>query len=92
MTTPMNDALTLQLKNLIIVTLKLDGVAPADIPSDEPLIGSTQFGLDSLDALELVLAVEKAYGVKIGNSEASRTALASVNTLATYIRSHSAVA
>lgn len=88
----MNDTLTLQLKTLIIATLKLDGVAPADIPSEEPLIGSTQFGLDSLDALELVLAVEKEYGVKIGNSEASRAALASVDSLAAYIRAHAAVA
>jgi acyl carrier protein len=88
----MQDSLTIQLKTLIIATLKLDGVAPTDIPSDEPLIGSAQFGLDSLDALELVLAVEKTYGVKIGNSEASRTALASVSTLAAYIRTHTAVA
>ncbi|MDP1579874.1 MAG: phosphopantetheine-binding protein [Candidatus Didemnitutus sp.] len=88
----MNDSLTLELKTLIIATLKLEDVSPADIPDNEPLIGSAQFALDSLDALELVLAVEKEYGVKIGTSEASRSALASVNTLATYIRSHVAAA
>lgn len=84
----MTDPLTLELKTLIIATLKLEGVAPADLPDDEALIGSPRFGLDSLDALELVLAVEKAYGVKIGTSEASRAALTSVNTLAAYVRSH----
>ena len=83
----MSDPLTLRLKTLIITTLKLDGVRPEDIPDDEPLIGSPRFGLDSVDALELVLAFEKEFGVKIGSSEESRRALASVNTLATYLRS-----
>jgi acyl carrier protein len=88
----MTNHLTLHLKTLIIATLRLDGVAPGDIPDDEPLIGSAQFGLDSLDALELVLAIEKEYGVKIGNSEESRQALASVSTLAAYVRTHAAAA
>jgi acyl carrier protein len=82
----MTDTLVLQLKNLIIATLKLDGVQPGDIPDQEPLIGSPRFGLDSLDALELVLAVEKEFKVKIGSSEESRAALASVATLAEFIR------
>jgi acyl carrier protein len=85
----MADPLNLELKNLIIATLKLQGVAPGDIPDDEPLIGSPRLGLDSIDALELVLAIEKRYGVKIGNSEESRAALASVNTLTGFLRKHS---
>jgi acyl carrier protein len=83
----MPDPFTLRLKTLIITTLKLDGVRPADIPDDEPLIGSPRFGLDSIDALELVLAIEKEFGVKIGSSEESRRALTSVNSLAAYLRS-----
>ena len=83
----MPDPLPLRLKLLIIATLKLDDVRPEEIPDDEPLIGSPRFGLDSLDALELVLAIEQEFGVKIGNSEESRQALASVNTLAAYLRS-----
>ena len=82
----MSDALNLRLKTLIVATLKLDGVQPADIPDDEPLIGSPRFGLDSIDALELVLAIEKEFGVKIGSSEESRRALASVSALAAYLR------
>ena len=82
----MSDPLTLRLKNLIITTLKLDGIRPEDIPDDDPLIGSPRFGLDSIDALELVLALEKEFGVKIGSSEESRQALATVNTLAAYLR------
>jgi acyl carrier protein len=82
----MSDTLTLRLKNLIITTLKLDGIRPEDIPDDEPLIGSPRFGLDSVDALEIVLAIEKEFSVKIGSSEESRQALATVNTLAAYLR------
>ena len=88
----MSDPLVLRLKQLIIATLKLEGVGPDDIPGDESLIGSPRLGLDSLDALELVLAVEKEFGVKIGNSEESRQALASVNTLAAFLRERVAVA
>ena len=86
----MTDPLTLRLKSLVLATLKLDGVRPEDLPEDEPLIGSPRFGLDSLDALELVLAIEQEFGVKIGSSEESRRALGSVNTLAAYLRAHAA--
>ena len=82
--------LTLRLKTLIVETLKLDDVRPEEIPDDEPLFGSPRFGLDSIDALELVLAIEKEFGVKIGSSEESRRALGSVNTLAAYLRAHPA--
>ena len=82
----MSDPLITRLKNLIVTTLKLDGVRPEDIPDDEPLIGSPRFGLDSIDALELVLVIEKEFGVKIGSSEESRQALASVSSLAGYLR------
>ena len=82
----MPDQLTTRLKQLIVATLKLNDVRPEDIPDSEPLIGSSEFGLDSIDALELVLALEKEFGVKIGSSEESRKALATVNTLAAFIR------
>jgi acyl carrier protein len=82
----MPDPLALRLKTLVVGTLKLDDVKPEDFPDDEPLVGSSRFGLDSIDALELVLAIEKEFGVKIGSSEESRRALASVAALAAYIR------
>ena len=82
----MSDPLNARLKALIVETLKLDDVRPEDIPDDEPLFGSPRFGLDSIDALELVLKLEKEFGVKIGSSEESRQALGSVSTLANFIR------
>ncbi len=83
--------LTLRLKTMIISTLNLEGIRPEDIPDDEALIGSPRFGLDSIDALELVLAIEKNFKVKIGSSEESRKALASVAALASYLRSKSSL-
>jgi len=88
----MPDSLTLRLKQLIIATLKLDDLKPEDIPDDEALIGSPRLGLDSIDALELVVVIEKEFGVKIGSSEESRKALASVGTLAAYLRARSTAA
>lgn len=88
----MSDPLVLRLKTLIIETLKLDDVKPEDIPDDEALFGSARFGLDSIDALELVLRLEKEFGVKIGSSEESRKALASVSELAAFIRARQAEA
>ena len=82
----MSDPLVARLKTLIVTTLKLDDVRPEDIPDDEPLFGSSRFGLDSIDALELVVKLEKEFGIKIGSSEESRQALASVGALAAYIR------
>jgi acyl carrier protein len=84
----MSDPLVSRLKALVVSTLKLDGVRPDDIPDDEMLIGTPRFGLDSVDALELVLALEKEFGVKIGSSEESRQALATVNSLAAFIRAN----
>jgi acyl carrier protein len=82
----MSDLLNARLKNLIVQTLRLKDVKPEEILDDEPLFGTSRFDLDSIDALELVLRLEKEFGIKIGSSEESRQALATVATLADFIR------
>jgi len=72
------------LKRLIVQTLNLEGVDPASIGDDQPLFGSG-LGLDSVDALELMVAVEKEYGIKVDTNEVDRTAFESVTTLARMI-------
>ncbi|WP_309387033.1 phosphopantetheine-binding protein [Cerasicoccus frondis] len=79
-------ALKDQLKNLIIDALQLEDVEPADLADDEPLMDSG-LGLDSIDALELVVRIEKEFKIKIKNSEEAREALGSINTLANFIES-----
>ena len=81
----MADPLKTNLKELIVTTLKLEGVTAADLADDEPLIGSG-LNLDSIDALELVVTLEKRYGIKISSSEESRQALASIAHLAEFVR------
>jgi acyl carrier protein len=82
----MSDFLNARLKTLIVQTLRLKDVKPEEILDHEPLFGTSRFDLDSIDALELVLRLEKEFGVKIGSSEESRQALATVATLADFIR------
>jgi len=81
----MTDPLISNLKRLIVQALRLEDVSPEEIPDDEPLIGAG-LNLDSIDALELVVQLEKEFGIKISNSEESRKALASIAQLAQYIR------
>ena len=89
LSSPATDPLLVRLKRLIVSTLRLDDVDPDKIPDNEPLIGGG-LNLDSIDALELVVSLEKEFGIKIASSEESRAALASVASLADYIRSHPA--
>jgi acyl carrier protein len=59
-----------------------------EIGDDLPLFGPNGLGLDSIDALELVVSLEKNFGVSVPNSEAARKALVSVNTIHDYVLSH----
>ena len=81
----MSDPLHYRLKHLLVETLHLEGVTPDNIKDDEPLMGAG-LALDSIDALELVVKIEREFGIKIASSEESRVALASIDSLATFIR------
>ncbi len=83
-----SDTLITRLKHLIVETLNLEDIKPEEIDENAPLIGSG-LALDSIDALELVVKLEKEFGIKISSSEESKTALASVSALADFIRKHS---
>jgi acyl carrier protein len=73
-----------ELKSKIIECLKLQDVTPEQIDDNAPLFG-TGLGLDSIDALELVVMLEKNYGIVIKDIEAGRPAFQSVRTLADFI-------
>lgn len=77
-----------EIKQLIIDVLQLEDITPADIDSDAPLFGDG-LGLDSIDALELGVAIQKRYGVTLSaKSEETRRHFASVRALGVLIHSN----
>jgi acyl carrier protein len=76
-----------EVKQLIVDALQLDDVKPDDISDTDPLFGGG-LALDSIDALELAIAVTRAYGVKMAQNEETRAAFRSVGHLADFILLH----
>ena len=81
-------ALEYDLKKLIIDELKIEDVEPEDIGDTDALFGDG-LGLDSLDAVELVVILKKHYNIDLEDMEKARAAFASIKALATYIRTNS---
>ncbi len=85
----MEDDLIQELTEMLIETCRVTDPVLTELSPDAPLIGpDSPFGLDSLDAVEVVVAVQRKYNVRIENQESSRQVLQSLRTLADYIRSH----
>jgi acyl carrier protein len=78
------DSLILELKEKIIKSLNLEEVKPEDIADDAPLFGEG-LSLDSIDALELIVLMEKHYGIKLTNPSEGKEIFKSVRTMAEYI-------
>jgi acyl carrier protein len=83
MTDPDHDLIE-KIKNLIITRLKLVDMTPEMIENNAPLFGEG-LGLDSIDALELVLGLEKEFGVIIPDAEVGKKVFQSVRTMAQYV-------
>ena len=83
------DALINELKTRIIEALKLADLKPEYIDADAPLFGEG-LGLDSIDALELMLLLEKNYGIKLKNPAEGKEVFKSVRTMAEYIQANQA--
>lgn len=80
--------LVIQIKELIIDSLGLEDITTDDIADDMALFGDDGLGLDSVDALELGLAIQKKFGLQMENDSSQlREYFFSVNTLANYIQS-----
>ncbi|MGA7826426.1 MAG: phosphopantetheine-binding protein [Geobacteraceae bacterium] len=80
----MSEELIVQMKQLIIDSLRIEGMNPDDIETDAPLFGEG-LGLDSIDALQLVVAMEKDYGVIVPDAETGTVVFQSVRSMAQYI-------
>ena len=76
-----------ELLEMIVDVCKIPDPLPDDLSPDDPLIGpDSTLGLDSLDAVEIAVVVEKRYHLRIGVDESSRVVFRSIRTLADYIR------
>ena len=79
------EELILELKQQIIEVLNFEDMAPADIETDAPLFGEG-LGLDSIDALELIVLLDKGYGIKLADPKAGKEVFKSVRVMAEYIQ------
>jgi acyl carrier protein len=79
------------IRRLMVENLMLQ-IGPDEIGDDQPLFGPGSVGLDSVDALQLVVALDKTYGLKVADPEAARQILQSVNTIAAAVVQHQATA
>ena len=79
------EELILKLKQEIIEVLNLEDIKPEDIDNDAPLFGEGR-GLDSIDALELIVLMEKNYGIKLQDPAKGKEIFKSINVMADYIQ------
>lgn len=73
-----------ELKKEIIEVLNLEEMSPDDIDAEAPLFG-TGLGLDSIDALELIVLMEKKYGIRLADASEGKKIFTSVRTMAEYV-------
>lgn len=75
-----------EIKELILDTLKINNIKPEDIDDSVPLFSNDNIlGLDSIDGIELIMAVQKKFNVRIGDQNLSRSVLESIDTIADFV-------
>ena len=77
--------LILELKEKIIEVLNLEELTPEDIDPKAPLFGADGLGLDSIDALELIVLLEKSYGIRLASAAEGKSIFTSVENIAQYV-------
>lgn len=82
------EQIKVQLKEELIENLSLEEIEPEDIKNDEVLFGDEGIGLDSLDAVEIVVFLQRIWGIEIQNMEEGREILVSIDTMADHIYSN----
>ncbi|MDR1880785.1 MAG: phosphopantetheine-binding protein [Tannerellaceae bacterium] len=77
-----------ELKEALIEALNLEDITPDEIEDGAPLFGAQGLGLDSIDALEIILLLERRYGIRIENPSEGKAIFYSVDTLTAYIEAN----
>lgn len=85
MQTPTDD-LKLEIKQLIMSTLSIEDIDPNDVDDDKPLFGGDNaLTLDSVDAIEIIMAIQRTYGIRIADQNLARNVISSINSIAAFI-------
>ena len=79
------EELILELKKVIIKVLNLEDMTPEDIDSQAPLFGAGGLGLDSIDVLELIVLLEKRYGIRLANAAEGKKIFTNMENIARYV-------
>lgn len=74
-----------ELKEALIESLNLEDITPEEIDNEAPLFGDEGLGLDSIDALEIILILERNYGIRVANPAEGKSIFYSVRTLAEFV-------
>ena len=74
-----------ELKLTVIDALNLEGMTPEDIEDNAPLFGDEGLGLDSIDVLELIVLLEKNYGIRLATPADGKAVFTSIATMASYV-------
>jgi acyl carrier protein len=84
---PINsDELKLEIKNLIMSTLNITDVNPDDVDDNKPLFGGDNaLTLDSVDAIEIIMAIQRQYGFRIADQNLAREVIRSIDSIAGFI-------
>ena len=82
------DALIAELKQKVVEALNLEELSAEEINENTPLFGVDGLGLDSIDALELIVLLDKEYGIRLSDPKQGKEIFYSIATLAEYIQKH----
>ena len=77
-----------EIKLKLIDALNLDGMTPEDIDDNAPLFGDEGLGLDSIDVLELIVLLERNYGIRLGNPQEGKDVFRSIAVMADYVNAN----
>ena len=80
------EEIILELKDEIIDVLNLEDMTPEDIDATAPLFGDGGIGLDSIDALEIIVLLEKNYGIRLANASEGKAIFTSIESIAKYVQ------
>jgi len=86
MTAQTQDALKLEIKLLIMETLSITDIDPNEVDNEKPLFGGgNNLTLDSVDAIEIIMAIQRKYGIRITDQNLARQVIRSVNNIAEFL-------